>query len=236
MENSKEKVLLSFLSEQESLTERRIQDLNNFLDNTDFSLPTNISDTLNSLRQNAEDDLSNIYHIQSTYTSAQARSASRQLKCQSPVRTGGGSVLAQLERVQECGEVLLVGDEEDLFPLEVEDGHLASVRSPESGWSQWSESEPDEGIDIPAKFREKTQAEQVAASLPVGIPWPSHLPGGLLVKETDSALTGAEEVGRPSDIAASIQAMARSVHTSSIFGDNVFGELPRPRVNTFSKD
>lgn len=231
MENSKEKVLLSFLSEQESLTERRIQDLNNFLDNTDFSLPTNISDTLSSLRQNAEDDLSNIYHIQSTYPSAQARSAPRQLKCQSPVRTAGGSGLAQLERVQECGEVLLVGDEEDVFPLEVEDVRLASVRSPESGWSQWSESEPDEGIDIPAKFREKTQVE-VAASLPVGIPWP----GGLLVKETDSALTGAEEVGRPSDIAASIQAMARSVHTSSIFGDNVFGELPRPRVNTFSKD
>ena len=103
--------------------------------------------------------MSNIYHIQSTYPSAQARSAPRQLKCQSPVRTAGGSGLAQLERVQECGEVLLVGDEEDVFPLEVEDVRLASVRSPESGWSQWSESEPDEGIDIPAKFREKTQVE-----------------------------------------------------------------------------
>jgi len=234
MENSQEKVLLSFLSEQEVLTERRLQDLNTILDNNDFSLPSNVSETLNSLRQNAEDDLSNIYHIRSIYPSAKTRSVStsRQLvRCQSP------PLRSQLERVQECGEVLLVGDEEDLFPLEVEDASLASVRSPQSVSSQCSDSEPDEGIHIPAKFRDKSQVE-VAASLPVGIPWPSHLPGagGVLVKETDPALTGPEEVGRPSDIAASIQAMARSVHTSSIFGDNVFGELPRPRVNTFSKD
>ena len=78
----------------------------------------------------------------------------------------------------------------------------------------------------------------MAASLPVGIPWPAHLAGGAggLEKESDPALTRLEDGTRPSDIAASIQAMARSVHTSSIFGDNVFGELPRPRVNTFSKD
>ena len=56
------------------------------------------------------------------------------------------------------------------------------------------------------------------------------------MKESDPAMTRVEDGTRPSDIAASIQAMARSVHTSSIFGDNVFGELPRPRVNTFSKD
>ena len=82
----------------------------------------------------------------------------------------------------------------------------------------------------------------MAASLPVGIPWPAHLAGGAggaggAEKESDPALLARLEDGtRPSDIAASIQAMARSVHTSSIFGDNVFGELPRPRVNTFSKD
>ena len=81
----------------------------------------------------------------------------------------------------------------------------------------------------------------MAASLPVGIPWPAHLAGGAggaggLEKESDPALSRLEDGTRPSDIAASIQAMARSVHTSSIFGDNVFGELPRPRVNTFSKD
>ena len=78
---------------------------------------------------------------------------------------------------------------------------------------------------------------QVAASLPVGIPWPAHLaagPGGL-EKESEPAFR-VEDGSKPSDIAASIQAIARSVHTSSIFGDNVFGELPRPRVNTFSKD
>ena len=77
---------------------------------------------------------------------------------------------------------------------------------------------------------------QVAASLPVGIPLSPHLRPAPQVREADAGLGGREESDRPSDIAASIQAIARSVHASSIFGDNVFGELPRPRVNTFSKD
>ena len=42
--------MFSFLSEQEVLTERRLQDLNTILDNNDFSLPSNVSETLNSLR------------------------------------------------------------------------------------------------------------------------------------------------------------------------------------------
>ena len=44
-----------------------------------------------------------------------------------------------------------------------------------------------------------------------------------------------DDEDRPTDIAASIQALAKSVHTSSIFGDSVFGDLPRPRTNTYGK-
>ena len=237
--------------------------------------------------------MSNIYHIQSIYPpSTQTRPDSmpqqqqQMVTVRSPVRTQSSRVLGQVEELQEKLEVGLVAEGEDLFTLEGVPqvyGHYSE--------EEREESEPDEGIHIPAKFREKKLTEvedhfyynhsykstrgnllfsmffvgfggkfclitcnvkvfeiqrriilithhQVAASLPVGIPWPAHLaggPGGLL-KESEPALTRVEDGSRPSDIAASIQAMARSVHTSSIFGDNVFGELPRPRVNTFSKD
>ena len=98
----------------------------------------------------------------------------------------------------------------------------------------------------------------MAASLPVGIPWPAQLTLGTAGDRQLPAVARGqqgEDQEKPRDIAASIQvsprlgfrvenenvnenlqAMARSVHTSSIFGDSVFGELPRPRVNTFSKD
>jgi len=42
---------------------------------------------------------------------------------------------------------------------------------------------------------------------------------------------GDDEEEHPRDIAASIQAMARSVHQTY----DVFGELPPPRRNTMSK-
>jgi len=234
MENSEDSVILRFLVEQKSLTERRLGELSDILDNPDSCLPSHITHTLNCLRQNAEDDLSNIYHIKSIYPSAQSRSKQQFVK--SPARAVSGSGLEQLEQVQESAVGQLVGGgEEDLFTLD--DVPLQSVSSHYSE-EEREDSEPDEGIHIPAKFRDRKHIE-IAASLPVGIPWPSNLAGGAEeVRKTDTDTTfnaGGEDVARP-DIAASIQAIAKSVHTSSIFGDNVFGELPRPRVNTFSKD
>ena len=108
-------------------------------------------------RQNAEDDLSNIYHLQSIYPSAQSRESSKQQFVKSPV---GSSAVTQLETFPKSGVgLLLMGDEDDLFALE--DVHLPSVRSHQSSEEERedSEQEPDEGIHIPGKFRNKTHIE-----------------------------------------------------------------------------
>ena len=62
-----------FLSEQEKLTEQRLHELNLILEN-DLRCPDHIVDTLHQLRQNAEDDLSNILHLQSIYPGRSAKS------------------------------------------------------------------------------------------------------------------------------------------------------------------
>merc|ERR1711874_104844 len=103
MENSQDKIILRFLEEQESLTEQRLRELNSILDYPVSRLPDHITDTLNSLRQNAEEDLSNIYHIQSIYpSSARTRPEPKQ----------------QVEELQERVEGVAVADGDDLFTLE----------------------------------------------------------------------------------------------------------------------
>jgi len=239
MENSDQQNLLRFLSEQEKLTEERLQKLNSILE-TNFSVPDHIVDTLHHLRQNAEDDLSNILHIQSIYPRSSLTSANPPVRPQllSPVRRAvvgeGRTVLGEVEEAIETGEVVLADD--DMFAI---DG--VSVVSPLSAFSdeEREDSELDEGIHIPGKIRSNKPVE-VAASLPVGIPWPAQLTAGGR-RQQAAATAGGQLVDRldsdnPSDIAASIQALAKSVHTSSMFGDNVFGDLPRPRTNTYSKD
>jgi len=239
MENSDQQNLLRFLSEQEKLTEQRLQKLNSILE-TNFSVPDHIVDTLHHLRQNAEDDLSNILHIQSIYPRSSLTSTNPSVRPQllSPVRRAvvgeGRTVLGEVEEAIETGEVVLADD--DMFAI---DG--VSVMSPHSAFSdeEREDSELDEGIHIPGKIRSNKPVE-VAASLPVGIPWPAQLTAGGR-RQQAAAAAGGQLVDRldsdnPSDIAASIQALAKSVHTSSMFGDNVFGDLPRPRTNTYSKD
>merc|ERR1712142_933579 len=129
------------------------------------------------------------------------------------------------------GAAIAVTD--DLFLLEGVDSSNGQLRSPQSVFSDEDrdDSELDEGIHIPSKFSNK-KPEEVAASLPVGIPWPAQMNSANVAQSRDVVVS--EE--RPRDIAASIQAMAKSVHTSSIFGDNTFGDLPRPRLNTYGKD
>merc|ERR1712236_117227 len=65
MENSASKTLLSFLAEEEKLSERRLRELTGLIESPN-SFPAHILEALNHLKQNAEEDLSNILHIQST--------------------------------------------------------------------------------------------------------------------------------------------------------------------------
>jgi len=257
MENSASKTLLSFLAEEEKLSERRLRELTSLIESPN-SFPAHILETLNLLKQNAEEDLSNILHIQSIFPSGLKKKAntifsSHAAKISKPKQTvkavqavlgERGAVLGEVEDDIEAG----VAATDDLFLLEGVDASSTQLRSPQSTFDASStqlrspqstfsdeerdDSELDEGIHIPSKFSNRKNYE-VAASLPVGIPWPAQMNNTSAAQTRTVAPVGEE---KPRDIAASIQAMAKSVHTSSIFGDNTFGELPRPRLNTFSKD
>jgi len=228
------------------LSEHRLLMLNNLLDHPTATFPNHITDTLNLLRQNAEEDLSNILHIQSIFPSSLPNLASTanlvpktSKPKQSPVKVvqavfgDSRAVLGQVEEDVEAG----VAVTDDLFLMEgVDPTTNTQLRSPLSTFSdeERDDSELDEGIHIPSKFSNKKTFE-VAASLPVGIPWPAQLTGSnTSATNRELAVQGGE--AKPRDIAASIQAMAKSVHTSSIFGDNTFGDLPRPRLNTYTKE
>jgi len=249
MENSAAKNLLRFLAEEEKLSEQRLRMLNTLLMDNTSNFPSHVSDTLNLLRQNAEEDLSNILHIQSIFPSSLAKksggvsssssssntSPAKLKPKQSPVKTvkavftDSRAVLGQVEEDIECA----IAVTDDLFLLEGVDIDTSNgqLRSPQSVFSdeERDDSELDEGIHIPSKFSNK-KPEEIAASLPVGIP--AQMNNINLVQSRDVMVTKET----PRDIAASIQAMAKSVHTSSIFGDNTFGDLPRPRLNTYGKD
>merc|ERR1711936_764992 len=166
------KQLLSFLAEEEKLSERRLVMLNLFLDTTTTSFPPHIIDTLNLLRQNTEEDLSNILHVQSIFPSGLSTNTSKPK--QSPVKAVKAAFSDSrpvLGQVEECVEAA-VAVTDDLFLMEGVDTNDQEM-SPQSTFSdeEREDSELDEGIHIPTKLRNKKTCE-VAGSLPVGIPWP----------------------------------------------------------------
>merc|ERR1712032_978020 len=201
--------LRNFLTSEEGLAETRLRCVTQLLEQEAGGLPSHILEALNHLRQNAEEDLSNILHIQSTLPSATKPSklpaASLRVK-PSPTKTvksiftpDSGPVLGQVDEGVETA--LAVTD--DLFLIE---GMEEDLRSPQS------------------------------LSYSVGIPLTARIMG-IGGEEGDKASKPVPEGGTGTrDIAASMAALARSVHMSSMFGDNVFGELPRPRLNTGSKN
>ena len=97
--------------------------------------------------------MSNIYHVQSIFPSAQTRPDSREqqlvVTVRSPVRG-----LGQVEELQEMVGGGVEAEGEELFALE----GVPPVYSHYSE-EEREESEPDEGIHIPAKFREKKLTE-----------------------------------------------------------------------------
>ena len=202
-----------------------MQELNTFLE-SDLHCPDHMVDTLNQLRHNAEDDLSNILHLKSIYPSQR-----RQRQVKSEVQLSSRRPVTINDRGlgdEEADEVVL--DDDDVFAI---DG-VAAVTAHHSDDEEERvdhDIDADEGIHIPGKFRPTNKPSDIAASLPVGIPWPALAP-----PRAQSSRDDVEDNVEEKDIAASIQALAKSVHTSSIFGDNVFGDLPRPRTNTYSKD
>jgi len=247
MENSTNKNFMWFLNEQEKLTEARLAGLYNIIDSgTDLQLPGHILEALDRLRQNAEDDLSHILHIQSTLPSSVPRPDTVSPRISDDVTPE----LEHLEPIVEgrhgAGQFSLADGSDDMFTLSLND-ELTETRtstpmmpSDEDQEDQEADSEPDEGIHMPSTFRQNKSAE-VAASLPVGIPWSAQLPASRGVERQRAPVVRGHtsDTGETRDsvhIAASIPALAKSVHTRSDFGDNVFGDLPRPRKNTYSKD
>jgi len=221
--------LRNLLAAEENLAESRLRSLTRVLDHGSHGLPGHILEALENLKSNAEEDLSNILHIQSTLPNV-TRSSITKPKT-SPAKTmksflsgDTGAVLGQVDEGVETA--LAVTD--DLFLM---DGtELENTRSPQSlpySDEEIEDSEVDEGIHMVQQRRTDRQpVTEIAASLPVGIPWPAQLASRTIL----SSRPPQEGESHPRDIAASIQAIAKSVHTSSMFGDNVFGELPRPRT------
>lgn len=140
-----------FLSEQEKLTEQRLHELKLILEN-ELRCPDHIVDTLHQLRQNAEDDLSNILHLQSIYPGRSANSGSVKSPRRVQMMTRPGVDLGDVDEEAgvETGEVVLADD--DMFAL---DG-VAAVTAPLSEEEREEhDSEADEGIHIPSKYRHR---------------------------------------------------------------------------------
>lgn len=250
MENSTQRNFVWFLNEQEKLTEGRLAGLYNIIDSgADLQLPGHILEALDRLRQNAEDDLSHILHIQSTLPSSVPRPDPVSPTISDNVTPEQDHPAPIVEGRHGAGQFSLADGSDDMFTLSLNE-ELTETRtstplipSDEEQEEQEADSEPDEGIHMPNTFRQNKSSE-VAASLPVGIPWSAQLPASRGVERQRAPVVRGHttEADRTRDsetsihIAASIPALAKSVHTRSDFGDNVFGDLPRPRKNTYSKD
>lgn len=111
-------------------------------------------------------------------------------------------------------------DVEGLFDMDgMVEGNVMPTQATYHSDEEDTDDSNDEGIHIPGgQGRERIR--DLAQSVPVNVPmWPGSRP---------KVLPEPVNIERPSDIdqmAASIQALARSVHSTSV---DLFGELPRP--------
>ncbi|KAI5738330.1 hypothetical protein M8J77_005595 [Diaphorina citri] len=113
-----------------------------------------------------------------------------------------------------------------MFDLEdIEDPVNGNTAPSEEDMSDTDDSgSHDEGIHIP---RMKQEDVSIAKSLPMNIPAFNHaMNNGREVRAIPKKKVD-EDLRETQDIAASIKALARSVH-----GDTPFGDLPRPRLGS----
>ena len=198
-------------------------------------------DNTDTFRQNAEDDLSNILHIQSTLPSSVSRPAPGRHPVMAPTRREEAAPcpghLGQGAEGRGPGQLSVADD--DMFTLDGVTGsqsnavsHTVTILvlaarspaalSPSDEDREEADSEPDEGIHIPGKFRQNKPLE-VAASLPVGIPWPAQLTaarGADLQRAPVFKGQPGESSERPSDIAASIQVSILTAYLECLSGAN----------------
>lgn len=107
------------------------------------------------------------------------------------------------------------GMENDKSPLTLSDEE-------DLGLDESTGNNNEDGIYIPARHSLGRQSSSIAKSLPISMP---QVMTQFRATEEDYDEMAEDNV----DIAASIKALARSVH-----GDTVFGDLPRPQVQRFS--
>ncbi|VVC32305.1 Hypothetical protein CINCED_3A011752 [Cinara cedri] len=115
-------------------------------------------------------------------------------------------------------------DAEGLFPLEDMDNLQIGCSASDDEDISESEGESgshDEGIYIPHHKR-----LEMATSLPINVP-KFMINSGSVPSDVNPRIPVGRESENKTDIAASIRALAKSVH-----GDRIFGELPRPRLGS----
>ncbi|XP_059482227.1 uncharacterized protein LOC132200627 [Neocloeon triangulifer] len=118
-------------------------------------------------------------------------------------------------------------DTEGLFDLEGMDEPSQEPLHSEDETDDTDESgSHDEGIHIPRQRIHTVAAGNLARSLPVTVPiYQQHIAGQNNYDDEENPRDLPQD---PQDIAASIKALAKSVHGEH----NVFGDLPRPRFST----
>jgi len=247
-----EKKVEDFLVHGGRNTEYTIKYINKLLEKNG-NYPAQAINRLLAIRTHAEEDYQHYVALQTYLSSQDTRGEVDQLERgvgtlniagsreeEEEPRTAQSFITDQQEELDVTTQPVGTGD--DLFLLEGVDSGLGnnsllSPSSPSYSDGEGEQSDADEGIHLPRKHT--SQHTEIACSLPVGIPLSEQMmqyrrhqeEEGVDIRETRGDNIHDEE---GQDIAASIQAMARSVATSTMFGDPMF-DLPRPRVNTASK-
>jgi len=255
-----EKKLEDFVVHGGRHTEYTIKYISQLLEK-DSGYPSHIVDALLSIRSHAEQDKQNFLSLQAFITSQESKRQDSKdetdLRHQldldpSSKEPKTAQSFLQDEKKANGAAVQPVGSGDDLFLLEGVDRQIRpGVTDPAPGVTdtapvqssdenspssisysdgEGEQSDGDEGIHLPRKHRHNKEVD-IACSLPVRIPLPEQLQRHRADIEGREMEENEDNV---SNIAASIQAMARSVATSSMFGDPMF-DVPRPRVNTLSK-